>query len=51
MTTLKVGTASYQEMNPRAIAVARGAARCAERTEGLVHLDGVLRQGVAGWQS
>ena len=44
-TTLRVGIASYAEMKARTMAVAPAAARQGRRAEGLVHLDGVLRQG------
>jgi predicted transcriptional regulator len=47
MTTLKVGIASYEEMNARTLPVARGARRVTD-DEPKVHLDRVLRQGIVG---
>jgi predicted transcriptional regulator len=51
VTTLKVGIASYKEMKSRTMAVARHAAHCRRRAEGVVHLDGVICQGTVGRQS
>ena len=47
MKTLKIGIASYDEMKARTMAIARGEIRPKPGgTEGVVHLNGELRQGV-----
>ena len=46
MTTLKVGIVSYEEMKARTMAVAAARQCVFQRTEGLVHFDRILRQGV-----